>query len=254
MIKKYLLIVITTIGLIAMLCGCGVNDATRKELYKQIIKTGDLNLDLSADEYEEIKTVSNAPIPGTTTYYIYRGNNGEKYTFQFIYLGSEDYTYKTKVKMECGNASLEEGKEIPELNIGYEYLFKKGKITKRIKLKDSEQSSYLRRFSENDSKSQHGITSFNLYCGEIKVYFDDEIVDSHIEKLINENTEKNVTNPDVILCTDKGEYKSEDVRFKKNTNGKTIVLTAKNQAEGVPERIEIDGIKIDLGTERFLSK
>lgn len=252
--KKSILILITVFVLISALCGCGVSDETRRKLYNQVIKTGDLDLDVSSDEYEEIKTVSNAPIPGVTTYYIYRGTDESKYTFQFLYLGLDDYDYKVKVNKEYGNASSEEDKEIPELNIGYEYLFKKGKVTRRIKLVDSEQSSYFRRFSENDSKLLYGIKTFSLYQGKVKLYFDGEIVDSRIEKIINDIAEGNVSKYDVTIRTDKGEYKSEEINSNKYNSGNSLVLSAKNEAEGIPEWIEIDGIRIDLSIRGYISE
>lgn len=249
--KKYILILISVIGLITSLCGCGVSDSDRRILYDEIIEKGDLNLDVPADRYEEIKTVSNAPIPGVTTYYIYKGNNGEKYTFQFIDLGPDDYDYKAKVIMEYGNASTEEDKVIPELRTCNEYLFKKGKITKRIRLVESEQSSYFRRFSETDCKEKCGVRTFNFYNGEVKVYFNNELMDYRIKKCFNNYTEGTVSDFDVILGTDMGKYSAEEIRLRNNENGNAFVVTARIDAEGVPEWIEIDGIRIDVRMEDY---
>lgn len=246
---KQVIILMMIFGIAQALCGCGVSDANREKMYKEIIKTGDINLSASVDEYDEIKTVSNSPVPGYKTYYIYSGDNKEKFSFEFEYVGSDEIPYRAIVRTTyCSDTGVNDTAP-PEVEITNAYIFRRGKLTKKMKLIDREMRSYYRRYSEIDSRAQGGIKSFSLYNGTVLLYFDKDNADEKIEKCISDYKEGKLKSLNITLGTDIGEYNINELLSVRNEDKRNLEIRAGIDTEGIPEWIEIENVRIDVSKD-----
>lgn len=246
---KQVIILMMILGIAQAICGCGVSDANREKMYKEIIKTGDINLDASVNEYDEIKTLSNAPVPGYKTLYIYSGRDKEKYSFEFEYVGSDEIPYRAIVRTIYDSDTGASYTVQPEVEITNTYVFKKGKLTKRMKLIDRTMSSYYRRYSEEDSKVQSGVKSFSLYKGIVLMYFDKDSADDRIKKYISDYKEGKLQSLNITLGTDIGEYNINELLSVRNEDKRNLEIRAGIDTEGIPEWIEIENVRIDVSKD-----
>lgn len=144
-----------------LLAGCGVDEKEKKALFKSLKKENlILAGEMDFDDYSDLKTVSNAPVPGYTEYYTYE-YNGITYRicFEGYYEKGKGKIYKVSVDEING---LEETDKI--------YYFQKTKILKRMKLTDSRYSFYRKNYEEGDS------------LGIQQVYYNGSTVSVNIEK------------------------------------------------------------------------
>lgn len=55
-----------------LIVGCGANEKEKKAMFQSLKKENMIAVgEADFDDYVEVKTVSNAPVPGSTKYYIY---------------------------------------------------------------------------------------------------------------------------------------------------------------------------------------
>lgn len=241
-------LVICFIALISVsaLTGCGVSDENKEKMYNAVIADGELNLSADFSQYEEIRRVDGSPVPVVSTYYIYRGDNGEKYTFEFHYAGSEEYdsTYWAKVLVETGSVDKMSDTAPPETSMSYVYRFHRYRISKRMKVSERNLNSYMRRFPDD---AQYGVRSVTLYNGELKIYFDSDNIDERIKKQLLSYEDKEENDTDIVIGTAKGECKAERVIMAKALEGRDCELKAEIECRDIPLWIQFGDIWIDTG-------
>lgn len=246
--RIFLLFAITSLA--GILCGCGVSDEERTKLYDAVLETGDLNLSVGANEYEDIEQVDGSPVPSNTTYYIYKGTDGAKYRFDFKSTGSKEQPYRVNVTVdydfEQNQNNVADDAVIPRKSVSYQYTFKKSKLFNKMQLIDSGITLYQYRYKESDRAVKCGIGSLSIHNGELAIYFDVNYVDEKITKYISDYKEGITTKLDVKVGTDSGVSEIGDVVMMSNSGNTIDVFKAKISIDGEPKWISIGDVTIEL--------
>lgn len=123
------------------LAGCGVDEKEKNALFKCLKKENLIQVgEMDFEDYNDLETVSNAPIPGYTEHYTYE-YNGITYRICFEGYYEKGKGKKYKVYVDEMNGLVETDKI---------YYFQKTKILKRMKLIDSRYSFYRKNYEEGD--------------------------------------------------------------------------------------------------------
>lgn len=143
-----------------LIVGCGASEKEKKAMFKSLKKENLIEVgEVTFDDYTEIKTVSNAPVPGYTQYYIYECQD-ITYTICFEgYMENDEKIFRTEVK-EATDKSV----------TNKYYFFKKGPIFGKMKLTESKYGFFSKDFTDD---SEFGIE---------KIYYNGSVVSVNILK------------------------------------------------------------------------
>lgn len=199
--KGYLLLLFVLAS--TLLTGCGVSQRNKEKLFQSLKKEHFIDVgEADFEEYTSIDTVSNAPVPGYSSYYTY---DTPDRSYRICYEGYAHDEYDKAYRV-----SVEEITDDVREHICY--YFYRTKIFKKMKWFDTKHSYYEKMFEE---KNEYGINKFRQSGSDIYVLIpedkrlcEDGLLFTYVEEILEhpENAPK-------IICTIGGEdYEAEDVR------------------------------------------
>lgn len=101
--KRFTKIFITMLLLASLLVlgGCGMGSKKEKRLFNAMKENGFLDLECDYEDYDEVRQVSQSPVPAVTTYYDY-SQDGVIYTIDYrsIILGQDDSVYQVRLSIK----------------------------------------------------------------------------------------------------------------------------------------------------------
>lgn len=102
--KVFLLIML--MASVILLNGCGIGADNEKKLFDAMKDNGFLDLTCNYEDYDEVREVSQSPVPDTITYYDY-SQDGKLYTIDYCsrILGENDSVYQVRVTIESEGKS-----------------------------------------------------------------------------------------------------------------------------------------------------
>lgn len=126
--------------LTVLIVGCGANEKEKKAMFQSLKKENLIAVgEADFDDYVDVKTVSNAPVPGSTKYYIYEYEN-TSYSICFEgYMEDDEKIFRAAVKETTGKTETSKN-----------YYFQKGPIFGKMKLTKSKFSFFSKDFASED--------------------------------------------------------------------------------------------------------
>lgn len=140
-----------------LIVGCGANEKEKKAMFQSLKKENMIAVgEADFDDYVEVKTVSNAPVPGSTKYYIYEYED-TSYSICFEgYMEDDEKIFRAAVKETAGKTETSKN-----------YYFQKVPIFGKMKLTKSKFSFFSKDFaSEDDIASEDDFEDADDFTGK----------------------------------------------------------------------------------------
>lgn len=200
--KKWCLVLVSVLAF-ALLVGCGVSDSDKEKLFRVLKKENFIDVgDTNFGDYTTVNNVSNAPVPGYSSYYIY---DTPDRSYHIHYDGYKDEEYDKLYRV-----SVEEITDDVRNHVCY--YFCKSKILKKMELVDKKYSYFEKEYGE---QSPYGIKKFRQSGSNISVIIPKES-DTSDDELLFDYVKEILTHPGNIpemVCNIGGEdYEAEDVQ------------------------------------------
>lgn len=94
------------ISMVIILSGCGLGEKNEKKLFDSMKEEGFLDLKCNYEDYDEVREVSQSPVPANIRYYDYN-QDGKIYSIDYSsrILGEDDSVYQVRVTINTGDDS-----------------------------------------------------------------------------------------------------------------------------------------------------
>ncbi len=257
-IRKFALILLLCL-ITVLIVGCGANEKEKKAMFQSLIKENLIAVGESDfDDFVDVKTVSNAPVPGSTKYYIYEYED-TSYSICFEgYMEDDEKIFRAAVKETTGSTDISKC-----------YYFQKTFLGK-MKLTECKFSFFSKDFTteddfedaddftdKNDSLDEND-SSNDMKFGIEKIYYNGSVLSVRILKETDRREDdrllqyaiaglKNPENVPDIVCNIGGyDYQAEKIAVDEYADAYVIEAEFEQVEPAQPFRWQCGDIVIEL--------
>lgn len=221
-----------------LLVGCGASEKEKKAMFQSLKKENLIEVgEASFDDYAEVKTVSNAPVPGSTNYYIYECQD-TTYSICFEgYMEDDEKIFRAAVEETTGKTSTNKN-----------YYFQKSPILGKMKLTDSKFSFFSKEFTDD---AEFGIEKiyYNGSVLSVRILKEaDQREDDRLLQYAKAGLENPENIPDIVCDIGGQDYQAEKIAVTEYADSYVIKAQFEQVEPAQPLRWQCGDIVIELGT------